>query len=214
MEMMKARPPHLAFLMQAVEDRNKSIEMGCPQFTNVAHVRITALGSKDSVTKPAKEWLAACDQQVREERLPAEWAQNFHSAFEHWLRGEEIPVNGIPLVTWPAISPGELLTCKGLHIMTVEDLASANEEAKRRIGMGGLELVSRAKKYLDAAAGPGALLAENKALSERLKASEARRDEVEARIAALEAKFGAETKAQHIPTPPSMEDKLSEGEDE
>lgn len=208
MEMMKARPPHLAFSRIAVENRQKSLDEKRPVFDNVDHVTITAIGSKDSVTKPALPWLEACDQQVREERLPAEWASKYRSAYEHWARGEEAPVNGIPIGMWEGASPAERASCKAIHILTVEDLAMANEEAKRRLGMGALDLVNRAKRYLDAASGPGALVAENKDLQEKYKASEARRVALEERVMALEAKFGAEVKTVVEAAKPGIEEKL------
>lgn len=208
MELMKARPPHLAFSTLAVENRQKSLDEKRPVFDNIVHVTITAIGSKDSVTKPALPWLEMCDQQVREERLPPEWAMKYRSAYEHFLRGEEAPVNGIPIGMWEGISPAERASCKAIHILTVEDLAVANEEAKRRLGMGALDLVSRAKKYLDAASGPGALLAENRDLQEKYKASEARRTALEERVMALEAKFGAEVKTVVEAVKPGIEEKL------
>lgn len=193
---MKARPPHVRFLKVAVEDRNKSIEAGHPVYEDVDHVVITPQGSKDSVTKTAKEWLENSDLQVREERLPPDWAEKFHGAYDHWKRGEEIPVEGTALANWPAISAGELATCKGIHILTVEDLATANDEGIRRLGMGGLELKKRARKYLDASAGPGKLLAENSALMQKLTDTETRREELERRLLALEAKFGSDVKVE------------------
>lgn len=193
---MKARPPHVRFVNNPVEDRNASIAAGHPVFIDVPHVVITPQGSKDSVTKPVQDWLDNSDTQVREERLPPEWAEKFHAAYAHWKRGEEIPVEGTALANWPAISPAELMTCKGIHIMTVEDLATANEEAVRRLGMGGLEMKKRAKRYLDASAGPGKLMAENTDLRQKFEASEARRIELEQRMAALEAKFGGESKVK------------------
>lgn len=195
---MQPRPPHVRFTRVPVEDRNKSIEAGHPVFNDVDHVVITPQGSKDSVTKPVAEWLENSDTQVREERLPPDWAEKFHAAYSHWKRGEEVPVEGIALANWPAISPAELLSCKAIHILTVEDLAVAHDEALRRIGMGALDLKKRAKQYLDASAGPGKLLAENKALAQKLADSEARREEMEKRVLALEAKFGGDSPVKVI----------------
>jgi len=187
---MKARPPHIRFITQAVEDRNASIKEGHPVFFNVDHVVLTPQGSKDSVTKVVDDWLTTSDAQVREERLPADWAEKFRSAYEHWKRGEEVPTEGTPLVMWPAISPAEVQACKSIHLLTVEDLAVSNDEAVRRLGMGGLELKKRAKRYLDASAGPGKMLAENQALRQELADTKARAAELESRFAQMEAKLG------------------------
>lgn len=187
---MKARPPHIRFTMKPVEDRNATIEAGHTVFLDVPHVIVTPQGSKDSVEKPVKEWLESVDQQVREDRMPGDWAEKFHQAFAHWKRGEEIPVEGTPLSNWGSISPAELATCKGIHILTLEDLSTANDEAVRRMGMGGLALKQRAKKFMEAAAGPGKLLEENRALQQKFETAEERRLELETRIAQLEALVG------------------------
>ncbi len=206
---MKARPPHLKFENQAVEDRNGSIEAGHPVFTNVAHVVITPIGSRDSVTKPVSEWLEQTRQQVREERLPAAWAEMFERAYDHWKRGEDIPVDGTPLSQWPAITPAELAACKAVHVLTVEDLAQANDETTRRMGMGGLELKKRALRYLDAAHGAGKLVAENAALKAELTDVKARSAELEARLVRLEALIpDAKSPVVIAKVKPGIEEKL------
>lgn len=205
---MKARPPHIRFIMKPVENRTKSIEEGHLCFDDVAHVVITPQGSKDSVEKPVKDWLDSTDEQVRQERLPAEWAEKFHQAFAHWKRGEELPVEGTSLANWPAISPGELATCKAVHVLTLEDLSVANEETIRRLGMGGLGLKQRAVQFLTASAGPGKLVAENKALSERLLATEARNEALEKRLMALETSAGGKSPVVVTEAKPGIEEKL------
>lgn len=206
---MKARPPHIRFQYQPVEDRTKSIEAGHPVFADVPFVIITPQGSKDSVAKPATEWLETTDQQVREDRLPADWAEKFHAAFAHWKRGEELPVEGTSLANWPVITPGQLATCKSIHVLTVEDLALLNDEGLRRLGMGGLDMKKMAKKYLDASAGPGKLMKENEALAQKFEASEARRLELEERLVRLEALVpGAKSPVRHEVAKPGIEEKL------
>lgn len=205
---MKARPPHIRFVTRPVEDRNASIAAGHPVFTDRAHVILTPQGSKDSVEKVASEWLEASDTQVREERLPAEWAEKFHAAFDHWKRGEEIPVEGTALANWPVITPAELQSCKNVHILSLEELAVANDEAIRRLGMGGLSLKQRAIKYLAASAGPGKLIAENKSLQEKFIASEERRVSLEERVVALEALIKPNSPVKLTPAQVGIEEKL------
>ncbi len=205
---LKARPPHLRFIARAIEDRNASIEAGHPVFQDIDHVVLTPQGSRDSVEKPVKEWLAQTNEQVREERLPADWAEKFHSAYEHWKRGEAVPVEGSALANWPIITPGELLACKGLHILTIEDLAQANDQAIRGLGMGGLALKQRAMKYLQASDGPGKLMAENAALLEKFKASEVRREGLEERVIALEKLVQPSSPVKVIPVKAGLEERL------
>jgi hypothetical protein len=205
---MKARPPHVRFKLVPVEDRTASIEAGHPVYADVPFVVITPQGSKDSVEKPAKDWLETTDQQVREERLPAEWAEKFHSAFAHWKRGEEMPVEGSALANWPVISPAQLAACKSIHVMTIEDLALLNDEGVRRLGMGGLGLKQLAKKYLDASAGPGKLMAENAALQAKNDAMSLRLEEVERRMAAAENQAGIKSPVVAVEAKIGIEEKL------
>lgn len=205
---MKARPPHLRFNKKPVEDRDASIAAGHPVYKDIDFVFITPQGSKDSVEKPVSEWLASTRQQVDEERLPADWAEKFAGAYDHWKRGEEIPIDGTALANWNAISPAELMQCKGVHILSLEDLAVANDEAIRRLGMGGLQLKQRAKQYLESAKGPGKLIAENADLKQKFEIAEARRVELEERLVKLEALVGAKSPVKVEPAKPSIEEKL------
>ncbi len=205
---MKARPPHIKFQFTPVENRNKSVEAGHLVYDDVAYVIITPQGSKDSVSKPAEEWLKACDQQVREERLPAEWAEKFHTAYAHWKRGEEVPVEGTALVNWPTITPGQIASCKSIHVLTVEELALLNDEGVRRLGMGGLGLKQMAKKYLEAAAGPGKIMAENAALKAQLESVMVRMEELERRTQIAETAAGIKSPVKVEAAAAGIEEKL------
>lgn len=184
---MKARPPHLRFHRVAVEDRDESLKEGRPIFKEVDHVDLTPIGSRDFVTKVVSEWLEQSRQQVQEERIPPDWVEGYQRAYEHWKRGEEAPTNGTPLKEWPAITPGELASCKAIHVLSIEDLAVANDETVRRLGMGGLALKQRAQRYLDASHDTNKFVAANSALQAQLADVTARRDELEKRVAQLEA---------------------------
>ena len=205
---MKARPPHLRFENIAVEDRNATVEAGHPVFKEVAHVHLTPVGSRDSVTKEVSEWLLQNQRQVDEERLPREWADNFRRAFEHWKAGEEMPLNGSPIRTWPGASAAEIASCKAVHVLTVEDLAQANDETVRRLGMGGLELKKRALRFLDEAHGAGRLVAENAALRAELADVKSRAETTEARLAQLEKASGVKSPVQIVGVKPGIEEKL------
>lgn len=190
---MKAMPPHIRFVAEPVENRNKSIEAGHFVADEIHHVYVTPIGSKDCFVKPVNEWLEGLQQQVKEERFPPEWLDKFRSAYDYWKKGEEIPVEGTPIKNWPVATPAEVSACVKLHILTVEMLAQANDEALRRLGMGGLALKQRAQKYLEAANGPGKATAQIVALQQSNKSLEMRNTELEARLARLEILSGAKS---------------------
>jgi hypothetical protein len=57
-------------------------------------------------------------------------------AYEAWKDGQEIPLNGTDLKNWPGVTPAQLKTCQAATIKTIEDLANANADAVRKLGMG------------------------------------------------------------------------------
>lgn len=196
---LKAMPPHLRFTTEPVEDRNASLAAGHFVATEVHMVNVTPMGSKDCFVKPVLEYFKGLEQQVQEERFPIEWLEKFKAAYEHWKRGEEIPVEGTAVKNWPVATPAEIKTLTSIHILTVEALAQANDEAVRRMGMGGLALKQRAQKYLEAAKGPGKATAEIQALAIANASLQERNKELEARLAKLELLAGGKSPVEVTP---------------
>lgn len=156
----KDRPSYVVFERREVEDRNATIVNGryTPKEIDIAIV--TPMGSKDRYEKPAKDWLEGLEQMVREERLPREWLNAYKQSYEAFCQGQEIPVTGTPIRTWPVLSPAQIRLVTSWNILTVEDLAQANEDAIRQLGMGGRALVERARAWLETAGSPQAKNAE------------------------------------------------------
>lgn len=93
--------------------------------------------------------------------------------YEHWLKGQEDPVEGTPLDSLPFLPRMVVDHLKGIHIRTAEDLAEATEGALARIGMGARGWREKARSYLDAKAGASQIAAVNadlKAENEQLRA--------------------------------------------
>ena len=106
-----------------------------------------------------------------------------------------MPENGTSVRNWPVLSPAQTQTLIAAHVMTVEDLAIANEEVIMRLGMGGRALKQRAVDWLQAASSTGKTAEQLTALqveNEALKASNAKMDEqlalLKNQVAALMAK--------------------------
>lgn len=164
MEASQDRPAYVRFEKRAVEDRAASIASGHYATKDAEIAIITPAGSKDEVERPVLEWLAQMKQQVFEGRMKPEWQQQYVTAYEHWKRGEEIPLNGTPIKGWPLLSPSQQKNIINANIRTVEDLAQANGEAVTRMGMGGLEMKQKAEAWLKAARDVGTVVAESVAL--------------------------------------------------
>ena len=154
-EIAEQRPPYVEFKFRSVEDRNASLAAGHYVARDVAYAFITPAGSKDRTEKIAEEWLKHLDMEVKQQRFPAEWLKHYKAAYEAWKEDRELPPTGTALSSWPPLSPAQLENLLQLRIRTVEDLASANEEAIMRMGMGGRALKSLAEEWLRTSKGIG-----------------------------------------------------------
>lgn len=172
------RPPYITFESRPVEDRAASIKNGRWTAKDVPYVIITPQGSKDRIERNAAEWFTEKRQHVQEQRFPGKWLRAYEEAFEAWKKDEEPPVNGAPLRNWPPISPTQYKTLRDLRLLTVEDLASANEETLSRIGMGGRALKAKAVEWLAQASGLGIQVEE----AERLRADNVTLSQVNAEL--------------------------------
>jgi hypothetical protein len=134
---------------------------------------ITVPGNKDTVERYAEDWLKDLDKRAQDGLCPQDWPTHFRNGYERWKLGEEAPVNGTPIKGWGNLSPAEQKGVIAAGIVTVEDLALANETALRSMGMGALTYKQKAQAFLQAAAGPGKLVEEVAAMkveNETLKA--------------------------------------------
>jgi hypothetical protein len=168
------RPSYVQFKVEAVEDRAASIEQGHYVSKDVHYAIITPQGSKDRILRIVDEWFQQMEHQVREERLPRLWLEKYREAYDYWKKGIEIPVVGTSVRNWPFPSPAQVQVMLDLHLLTVEDVADANEEAIRRLGMGGVGLKQAAQAFLSKSKGDGqdiklmeSLRADNEAMKVR-----------------------------------------------
>lgn len=188
----EARPPYVQFELRPVEDRAASQAAGHYVAKDVAYAIVTPAGSRDRHEKIAEEWLENMADQVRQERLPAEWLAHYRALYKAWKEGREAPENGTSIRNWPVASPAQIETLLNLRIRTVEDLATCNEEAIARMGMGGRALKQKAIDWLAAASSNGkdveaitALRADFEALKLKAERLELRNAELERKIIAM-----------------------------
>jgi hypothetical protein len=140
--------PYVKFELRSTEDRTQTSPDGTCQMIDVAWVIVRAPGSKDSLEKTAVDWLNQLKSYAKDGRVPPSWHGEYAHAFALWQKGEEIPVNGTPIKTWPPLTPSQRKNILSAGILTIEDLALANDEVRGQIGMGGHGLVQMAQKWL------------------------------------------------------------------
>jgi len=156
----EARPPYVTFIVRPEEDRDATIEQGRAMVKDVHFALITPHGSKDRVERKVSEWFVVLDEAVAQERMPANWVRAYKEAYEAWKEGREIPLEGTSIRNWPLLTPAQVENLTSIKILTVEDLAVANEELIGRIGMGGRVLKDKAQAWLMTAGSAGAKTAE------------------------------------------------------
>lgn len=148
--------PFVQFEMRAMEDRAQVSPDGVTHMIDVAWAIVRAPGSKDSLEKTARDWLAQLKIYGRDGRVPASWHSEYSEAFALWEKGEELPIHGTPIKTWSPLSPAQRKNIIAIGILTIEDLAAANEETRARLGMGGVALQKMAQTWLAEAKDVGA----------------------------------------------------------
>ena len=154
------RPAIVRFERRTIEDRPASLAAGKYVAKDVDYALITPPYSKDVIPLKIEQWKANLNQDMRAGRIPEDWVKAYTESYDKWLNGQEMPPNGSPIRGWGVISPAQQENLIRMNILTIEDLASANDEGKRRIGMGALELVTKAQTWLKQLQSAGAVTQE------------------------------------------------------
>jgi len=139
-------PPHVEFSLMPVEDRDATMKAGRTIMKDKEFCTIYPRGGKDSVIKaipPEKDGNGYPNPAFQE------FLQRFGKQYEYWKQGQDVPVEGTDLRNFPMLSPSEMQNCRAFHILTVEQLAEASEEALSNIGLGSRKLKMDAQKWLE-----------------------------------------------------------------
>ncbi len=185
------RPPYVEFHMVPTEDRTASIEAGLLVMKDVPYAFITPAGSRERIEREVDSWFITLEHEVRAERLPAQWLAEYRRMYKEWLSGNEATISGVALTNWPGISPAQVSNLRQVGIVTVEQLAEANEQALAAIGLGGRALKEKAIAYLAEAASTGKLAEQNVALKLQTEQQAESIDRLEKQVAQLSAKLEA-----------------------
>jgi len=175
--LMPQRPPYVEFEERTAEDRNETIKQGKLVLRTVNYAIIRPIGGKDAIEKEAEPWLDHIQKQADMGIWPQDWPTFFREQYARWKQGQEIGPTGTHVRNWAAISRAQAEMLIAARLLTVEDLAQANEEALQRVGMGARELQARARVWLEVAAKNGS--------AEELHALRVKAEDQDRRIADL-----------------------------
>ncbi len=121
------------FRWESIE--NKKTE----EFEDVAWVMIINKGDSKTIIEREK-------RPEDEKRWPDHW--------KAFVEGSEVPLDGIPLEDFPAMSPADIANCHRYHIRTVEDLANYPDGQLKNISGRGTSLKKKAAKFIEYRKGP------------------------------------------------------------
>lgn len=156
------------FFVKAVEHPSKSREEGRPIYDDREFVRIRfPADNKRELVAPAHErhYVSHIGQQVT-------YAERFPEVYGAFQRQEADFVTGTRLIVAPFLTESKRAELDALGVKTVEQLAGLPDGARKRLGMGAMELQRQAQEYLDNAKGT----AEVDALRRRVAELEAQKE--------------------------------------
>jgi hypothetical protein len=147
------RRPYVYFKTQTIEDRAATNAAGVAMYKDLDFIFIVPHGSegKTELSEVYSDWLDKIKRQLgpvraagadmstpfmMESRFPREWVDMIEKGYAAWKKGEELPVEGTALKQWAVLPPAMLANCIANHILTIEQLANASDEAINPIGMG------------------------------------------------------------------------------
>lgn len=200
------RPAYVRFERRPIEDKEASLREGRYVAKDVDFALVTPPYSKDCVEYKVTTWLTNMERNVRDGRIPEQWADMWKTALQKWRNGQEVPLNGTPILGWGLISPAQQQTLIAMSCLTVEDLAQVNDEGMKRMGMGALDLKNKAKNWLASVKDHGGLTIQMSALEKEnanLKAS------VEGLKAQIEALKGMIPKQPQMMQEPYIEEGIT-----
>ena len=156
---------HVEFYTDALLSGYKSEQAGHPVFDDIEMIRIITPG--DSKT-------------IIETKVDETHIRRFGEAYKRFKAGLLNTVSGWALKEWPVITASQVKLLDYHNVKTVEQLSTISDQACNTIGMGIMELRTKAKAALEAAKGQ----AETSAQATRMQ----RQDE---EIASLKAQLEA-----------------------
>lgn len=124
------------FYEDALEIPFKSEQEGRPVYEQREFVRIVVPGDATSIIEtPATQ----------------EHREMYPRQYERFKKGIKEIVDGTPLAMWPVVNKSQVKECAFFEVRTVEELAELSDTNCKKMGMGYMELRSKAKAWLLAA---------------------------------------------------------------
>lgn len=147
--MMERGGPPLISFDRREDPLGRKGDDGFPLEVDLVLIRVA--GDKDVREAYATEWLDARESDARDNppRYPPDWAKGHRENYRRWKEGQELVQDGYPIRLWAAVTKAQADHIARANILTVEALATANDDALAMIGMGARAIKERAIKWIE-----------------------------------------------------------------
>jgi hypothetical protein len=171
------------------ENKQKSLDAGRPIYDEIVSISIQWPGGDETVRRVEPQDIA---------EYPEKWA-----AFQ---AGNQPIESGTPLAEWPPLPGSTLRELQHLGFQTLEQLADANDEIKRRLGPTG-RFVTMAKDWLESSNSSQAQVTALKQQLEREQRRTAKLEEqVELLMQRIEGNEGTDLRPRRVSMPQEIEE--------
>lgn len=148
--------PIVRFYSDTKENKHAGLKEGRPIFDDIEMVKITFPADRQrTLVKPAHASAMVRDERGKRSRRvngkQVSYAELYREQYKAYKANQGPVVHGTPLSEAPFLSEGQRKSLKALEVYTIEQLS--NISSPKSLGMGGMELVNKAKAYLANAAG-------------------------------------------------------------
>jgi len=172
---------NVKFLKTYNENKQKTLEAGRPIFDEIVSFSIQWPGCDETVRRVEPQDIA---------EYPEKWA-----AFQ---AGNQPIDSGTPLNEWPPLPGSTLRELQGIGFQTVEQLADANDDIKRRLGPTG-RFIKMAKDWIEASTStPAQVTALKQQLERELKRTAKLEEQVELLMQRIEGNEGIDLRPRRV----------------
>ncbi len=168
------------FSQHAVQNEVASNQMGRAMFDKILRIHISVPGQKDvqsyEVDREYAEGWKHPNPDLANGRKNEAIYKRFGKYIEEYKRNSSvIATSGMPIEKWPMVDVRQCAMLKSLGVHTVEALAEITDSNIANLGMGGRDLVRKAKDWLQSAQNSATatkMAAEKRVMEDRLSALE------------------------------------------
>ena len=156
----KERPAYVTFESRPVENKRETLAQGRWVGQDIDFVLVTPAYSKDIYPQKAINFFENEEKNVKNGRTPLAHLEFWRESYKRFKAGQNMPLNGTTIHDLTVLSASQRKMLISLNILTIEDLAACNDEGRRRIGMGGMDMTNKAKAWLKSTQDHGGVVAQ------------------------------------------------------